>query len=115
MADGVVWLAGGYAPTDWYSDSGTLSPRYGSNHADVWYSKDGADWRQIKADAGSGLPDDGKLERRHAPTCYVVGDSPTQRSLLIVGGTGGTDPNAANARVLNSIRRLPLPEAASLP
>ena len=72
------------------------------------------DWKQFKADIGSGLPDDGKLEPRHA-TCYFVGADATARSLIIIAGTGGTSPNAANAATLNSIRRLPLPEAALLP
>lgn len=113
--DGIVWLAGGYAPTDWLSTDGTISVRYANNHADVWYSRDGIDWKQFKADIGSGLPDDGKLEPRHAPTCYFVGADATARSLIIIAGTGGTSPNAANAETLNSIRRLPLPEAALLP
>jgi len=113
--DGIVWLAGGYAPTDWLLTDGTISARYSINHADVWYSKDGIDWRQFKADLGSGLPDDGKLEPRHAPTCYFTGASAATRSLIIMAGTGGTNPNDALAETLNSIRRLPLPEAASLP
>ncbi len=112
--DGIVWLAGGYAPTDWLSTDGTF-PWVCDNHADVWYSRDGIDWKQFKADIGSGLPDDGKLEPRHAPTCYFVGADATARSLIIIAGTGGTSPNAANAATLNSIRRLPLPEAALLP
>lgn len=115
IADGVTWLAGGYAPTDWNSSGGIISARYALNHADVWYSKNGMDWRQYKADVGSKLPDDGGLEPRHAPTCYVVGDTASARSLLIAAGTGGTDPNAANAETLNSIRRLALPEAGLLP
>lgn len=113
--DGIVWLAGGYAPTDWLSTDGNISVRYANNHADVWYSKNGTDWRQFKADIGSGLPDDGKLEPRHAPTCYFTGASATARSLIIIAGTGGTSPNAADAETLSSIRRLPLPQAASLP
>jgi hypothetical protein len=113
-SDGMIWLAGGYAPTDW-NNSGTLKVRYGANHADVWYSRDGIDWKQLKADAGSGLPDDGKLEPRHAATCYVVGDTAATAKLVIIAGTGGSDPNGANARVINSIRALPLPAAATLP
>jgi hypothetical protein len=111
--DGVIWLAGGYAPTDWTNTSG-LVVRYGANHADVWYSRDGGNWKQFKADAGSGLPDDGGLEPRHASTCYVTDDTATL-NLLIVAGTGGSTQDARNARVLNSIRALPLPQAASLP
>jgi hypothetical protein len=113
--DGIVWLAAGYAPTDWNMTNGQPSVRYSANHADVWYSRDGISWSQFKADQGSGLPDDGKLEPRHAPTCYLVGDTAATRSLVIIAGTGGTDPNDANAATLNSIRRLALPEAATLP
>jgi len=112
--DGVLWLAGGYAQTDW-NKSGTLTVRYGANHADVWYSRDGIDWKQLKADAGSGLPDDGKLEPRHAATCYVAGATTGSASLVMIAGTGGSDPNGGDARVINSIRVLPLPAAASLP
>lgn len=112
--DEIVWLAGGYAPTDWNNTAG-LVVRYGANHADVWYSKDGGDWKQLKADAGSGLDDDGALEPRHAPTCFVTGDTATTKNLVLVAGAGGSDPDAGNARVLNSARALPLPEAASLP
>lgn len=113
--DGVAWLAGGYAPTDWTNLDGIV-PRYGANHSDVWYSKDGSDWQQFKADDGSGLVDDGGLEPRHAPTCYFAnGSSAGAKSLVIMAGTGGVDPNDAHARVINSIRVLPLPVSASLP
>jgi hypothetical protein len=114
--DGIVWLAGGYAPTDWNNADGTIVPRYGANHSDVWYSKDGADWRQFKADNGSGLPDGTALEPRHAPTCYVGNDtSATTKSLIVIGGTGGSNPDDDSARVINSIRRLPLPLTTALP
>jgi len=112
--DGVAWLAGGYAPTDWNNTGGTAVPRYGANHADVWYTRDGSTWKQFKADVGSSLPDDGGLEPRHAPTCYVAGAAPAQ-NLVIVAGTGGSDPDDADAGVINSVRALPLPPAASLP
>ena len=112
--DGVIWLVGGYAPTDW-NNTGTRTVRYGINHADLWYSRDGIDWKQLKADAGSGLPDDGKLEPRHAATCYVVGDTAATTQLVIMAGTGGADPNGADAEVINSIRRLSLPAASTLP
>jgi hypothetical protein len=114
--DGIVWLAGGYAPTDWNNTGGTIKVRYGANHSDVWYSRDAVTWKQLKADAGSGLPDDGQLEPRHAATCYVTPDaSGTGSTLVIIAGTGGSDPNDANAEVINSIRALPLPAAAELP
>jgi len=114
--DGIVWLAGGYAPTDWNNAGGTIKVRYGANHSDVWYSRDAVTWKQLKADLGSGLPDDGKLEPRHAPTCYITPDaSGTGASLVIIAGTGGSDPNDANAETINSIRTLRLPAAAELP
>ena len=112
--DGVVWLVGGYAPTDWNNTNGQVV-RYGANHADLWYTRNGTDWSQLKADLGSGLPDDGQFEPRHAPTCFVVGDSESALTLVIMAGTGGTDPNDAAAQVLNSVRALPLPVATSLP
>jgi hypothetical protein len=112
-ADGVVWLVGGYAVTDYQNSSGTVTLRYGANRADVWYSKDGNSWKQFKADAGSGLPDDGRLEPRHAPTCFVTGGAPAK--FVVMAGTGGSDPNDANARVLNSVRALTLPASTVLP
>jgi hypothetical protein len=112
--DDIVWLAGGYAPTDWNNTNG-LVVRYGANHADVWYSRDGSDWKQLKADVGSGLADDGGLEPRHASTCFVAGDTATTRDLVIIAGAGASTPDASNARVLSSMRALPLPAAAWLP
>ena len=115
--DGVVWLVGGYAPTDYTNTSG-LAVRYAANHADLWYTKNGADWRQLKADRGSGLPDDGGLEPRHAPTCYVTaGSTGAGNNLVVIAGTGAEDPDNAGtyAGVLNSIRSLPLPASVSLP
>jgi hypothetical protein len=113
-ADGVVWLATGYWPTDWDNVSG-VTVRYGANHSDVWYSRDGSDWRQFKADLGSGLADDGKLEPRHAPTCFVTGEPSSGMNLMIIAGSGGSDPSGFNARVLNSVRTLAVPPAALLP
>jgi hypothetical protein len=117
--DGIEWLVGGYAPTDYTNTSG-LAVRYGANHADVWYTRNGADWRQLKADRGSGLPDDGALEPRHAPTCFVApGTTAGVKNLVVIAGTGTTDADPDNAGVeagvLNSIRSLPLPATASLP
>jgi hypothetical protein len=113
--DGVAWLSTGYAPSDWNDTSGAPVVRYGANHAGVWYSKNGSDWRQYKADFGSGLPDDGGLEPRHAPTCFVTGAPPDDMKLLIIAGSGGGDPNGFNARVLNSIRQVGVPAASLLP
>jgi hypothetical protein len=113
-ADGVAWLATGYWPTDWNNVVG-ITVRYGANHSDVWYSLDGSDWKQFKADVGSGLADDGKLEPRHAPTCFVTGDASSGMKLMIVAGSGGRDPNGFNARVLSSVRSLSVPAANLLP
>lgn len=112
--NGIAWLATGYAPTDWNDVDGDLTRRYHANHADVWYSRDGSHWRQLKADAGSGLIDDGKLEPRHAPTCFITPGGP-EGQLTIIAGTGGPDPDDSDANTLNSIRVLPLPAAATLP
>jgi len=112
--DGIIWLVGGYAPTDWNSNGQTLTRRYSANHADVWYTRNGTDWRQLKADAGSGLPDDGMLSPRHAPTCYITANGSAQ-TLVVVAGTGGPNPDAGQAAPLNDIVMLPLPPAAALP
>jgi hypothetical protein len=112
--DNVVWLAGGYAPTDWTNTSG-IQRRYGANHADLWYTKDGDDWKQLKPDLGSNLPDDGIYEPRHAPTCFVTGSSEASLELVIAAGTGGSDPNDGDSRPLNSVRAITLPFAATLP
>jgi hypothetical protein len=112
--DGVVWLVGGYAPTDWNNTSG-ITRRYGANHADLWYTKDGDDWRQLKPDLGSALPDDGIYEPRHAPTCFVTGASESTLRLVIAAGTGGPIPNGGAAQPLNSVRSIALPFAATLP
>jgi hypothetical protein len=111
---GIIWLAAGYAPTDWRNTDGTLTPRYGANHSDVWYSKDGATWKQYKADYGSGLPDGNTLEPRHAATCYVAaGNGANAESLVVVAGSAGSTPDASLENVSNTIRILPLP--ATLP
>ena len=113
-SDGIVWLSGGYAPTDWNNTNGVV-PRYGANHADVWYSRDGGTWHQFKADSGSLLPDDGVFEPRHASTCFIGVDGAGDSNLVVLAGTGGSDPNDNNARVVNSIRLLSLPASTSLP
>ena len=114
--DGIVWLAAGYAPTDWNSNAGVLTPRYGANHSDVWYTKDAITWRQYKADYGSGLPDGNTLEPRHAATCYVdSGSGAAEQALIVIAGTAGPTPNDANAEVSNSIRTVALPAASALP
>lgn len=112
--DGVVWLVGGYAPTDWTNTNG-IQRRYGANHADLWYTKDGGDWKQLKPDVGSALPDDGIFEPRHAPTCVVNGPAESALKLVIAAGTGGSDPDDGDARPLSSVRMIALPFAAALP
>ena len=113
--DGIVWLVGGYAPTDWNDTDGVVTVRYGANHSDAWYSKDGVNWRQFKADNGSGLTDGDTLEPRHAATCFVAQGSPaTTESLVVIGGSAGSNPAATQA-VSNSIRTLSLPAASILP
>jgi hypothetical protein len=111
---GVIWLTGGYAPTDWNDSDGTLKPRYGANHADVWYTKDGLTWKQLKADHGSGLADGNALEPRHAATCYED-ESVDPATLIVIAGSAGTSPDAGNEHVSNSIRLLQVPSAAALP
>jgi hypothetical protein len=114
--DGIVWLVGGYAPTDWNNTDGTLKVRYGGNHSDAWYSKDGVDWRQFKADNGADLPDGSTLEPRHAATCFVASnpDANTQ-SLVVIAGSAGSSPDARQEAVSNSITTLPLPATSTLP
>jgi len=114
--DGIIWLVAGYAPTDWNAIDGTVTVRYGGNHADVWYSKDGAAWRQFKADYGSGLPDGNTLEPRHAATCFVApGSAANTQSLVVVAGSAGSTPDVSNEEVSNTIRTLLLPATADLP
>jgi hypothetical protein len=113
-SEGVIWLTGGYAPTDWNDAGGTLTPRYGANHSDVWYTKDGVTWKQLKADWGSGLPDGTTLEPRHAATCYED-ESTNPATLTVIAGSAGTNPDAGNEHVSNTIRLLQLPPAATLP
>ena len=109
---GVMWLAGGYGVSNWDQTKQRIVTGYEYNLADVWYSRDGASWKQLKPTVGSGLPDDGGLEPRHSPTCYFRRDT---NSLIVAAGKGGVDPFNDNAYVLNSVRRLKLPAANSLP
>lgn len=106
-ATGTIWFTGGYAPTDWNNTDGIV-PRYAKNLADVWYSSNGQSWQQYKADAGSGLPDDGLLEPRHAPMCYIE-TATGSNTLVVVAGKGGSNPDNNYADVLSSIRTLVLP------
>lgn len=112
----VIWLTGGYAPSDWNNTTGSLKPRFGANHSDVWYTRDGENWKQLKADWGSGLPDGNTLEPRHAATCYLnPGGAATVNSLIVIGGSAGTTPDAGEEHVSNSIRLLTLPSTDTLP
>ena len=114
-SDQIILLVGGYAPTDWNEVSGSLTPRYGAdNHSDVWYTRDGVNWKQLKADYGSGLPDGNTLEPRHAATCYVgTGGTAGGSTLMVTAGSEGSTPDSNNERVGNTIRTLVLP--ATLP
>lgn len=114
--DGIIWLVAGYAPTDWNDVDGTVTVRYSENHSDVWYSKDGATWKQFKTDYGSGLPDGNTLEPRHAATCYVgEGSGTEQKSLVVTAGSAGSTPNAGTDHVSNTVRTLALPATTALP
>jgi hypothetical protein len=107
-----IWLVGGYAPTDWTETGSTIAPRYGENHSDVWYTKDGVNWRQFKADYGSGLPDGNALDPRHAATCYI---DAAEQSLIVTAGSAGPTPDEANEEVSNTVATLSIPPAAALP
>jgi hypothetical protein len=114
--DGIVWLVGGYAPTDWNNSGGVISPRFSVNRSDVWYTKDGLTWKQYKADYGSGLSDGNALEPRHAATCYVGTTSDgTANSLVVVAGTSTPTPSTTSNHVSNTIRTVTLPATSSMP
>jgi hypothetical protein len=109
-----IWMVGGYAPTDWTNTGSTIAPRYGENHSDVWYTKDGVNWRQFKADYGSGLPDGNSLDPRHAATCYIDAAA-AQQSLMVTAGSAASTPNEAIESVSNTVATLSVPAAAALP
>jgi hypothetical protein len=109
-----IWMVGGYWPTDWTNTGGDIAPRYGENHSDVWYTKDGVNWRQYKADYGSGLPDGDTLEPRHAATCYIDAAA-ANRSLIVVAGSAASTPNEADETVTNTVATLSIPAVAALP
>jgi hypothetical protein len=114
--DGIVWLVGGYAPTDWNNINGTITPRYSVNRSDVWYTKDGATWKQFKTDYGSGLTDGNALEPRHAATSYVSTPAGgAGKSLVVVAGTATPTPATNSNHVSNTIRTLALPATSALP
>ena len=113
-SSGTVWLAGGYL-ADFTNSAGGI--RFESNLADVWYTKDGSTWKQLKADAGSGLPDDGWFEPRHAPTCYI--DAVNNRLVIVAGKeTAFVAPPKTvhdSGNVSRNVRILQLPNPATLP
>jgi hypothetical protein len=78
----------------------------------VWYTKDGVNWRQFKADYGSGLPDGNALDPRHAATCYI---DAAEQSLIVTAGSAGPTPDEANEEVSNTVATLSIPPAAALP
>jgi hypothetical protein len=109
---GTFWLIGGFGD---YSRFGL----YTQNMADVWYSKDGINWKQYKTAVGSGFPDDGVYQPRHAPTCYVRPDTNT---LIIAAGKGGTRAdnlldatNGDYAIMRDDVVSLQLPTQSQLP
>ena len=109
---GTFWLIGGFGD---YSRYGL----YTQNMGDVWYSIDGANWKQYKAAVGSGLPDDGVYQPRHAPTCYVRPDTNT---LIVAAGKGGTradnllDATNGNYAIMrDDVVSLELPAQSELP
>ncbi len=111
--NGTLWLAGGYAPVYLNSTDGTVAPGYAVNFADVWYSKDGMNWKQYKADFGSGLADDKQFEPRHAPTCYA----PTTAAgplLVVVAGKAGATPDNNYASPSQGVATLALPSDPSV-
>lgn len=110
--DGIVWLVGGYAPTDWVNVS-TVAPRFAQNHSDVWFTFDGINWRQYKGDYGSGVGDEAEFEPRHAPTCYID-ESAATKNLVVAAGTGASVADSTQASLMNSVRSLPLPSVAAL-
>lgn len=117
-ASGTTWLVGGYS-----ADFATSSPgavRFGTNLADVWYTKDGLNWKQFKMDIGSHLPDDlsNGLEPRHAPVCFV--DAVNNRLVVVAGKvTRQPEPNPPYSHdsgdVSNDVRTLQLPDSRALP
>jgi len=109
-----IWMVGGYWPTDWTNTGSAVAPRYGENHSDVWYTKDGVNWRQFKADYGSGLPDGNALDPRHAATCYIDAAAAGQ-SLIVTAGSAEPGPDQANESVTNTVATLSVPAAAALP
>ena len=124
---GTTWLVGGYSV-----DFATASPgeiRFETNLADVWYTKDGLNWKQFKTDVGSQLPDDLSLGvgPRHAPICYI--DPVNNRFVVVAGKTTRQPtpnppynaqnpspvPNHDSGNVSNDVRVLQLPDPAVLP
>jgi hypothetical protein len=109
-----IWMVGGYWPSYWTNSGSTITAQYGENHSDVWYTKDGVNWRQFKADFGSDLPDGSALDPRHAATCYIDAAA-TGQSLIVTAGSAGSSPYAGDESVSNSVATLSVPAAAALP
>lgn len=84
---GTIWLFGGYMPTN------------GQDLSDLWYSRDGLNWKQLTV---AGL----SSQNRHAPTCFIRTGSNT---LLIVAGKGGADADNDSASVTNTVTAIDLP------
>lgn len=73
------------------------------NLGDVWNSGDMNTWNRLKDEDGK----ETAIISRHAPACLY---RPKTRSILIVGGKGGTDQNNDKAHVRNDVLSLKLPD-----
>jgi hypothetical protein len=124
---GTTWLVGGYSVDFATASRGEI--RFETNLADVWYTKDGLNWKQFKTDVGSQLPDDLSLGigPRHAPICYI--DAVNNRFVVVAGKTTPQPtpnppynaqnppplPNHDSGNVSNDVRILQLPDPSVLP
>jgi hypothetical protein len=97
---GTLWLFGGYR------QQGDMA----INLSDLWYSKDGLHWRQLKP-AAPDLLSDPVSRPRHAPSCHLD----AANRLTVVAGRGDSDPDARHAAVLNDVIRIDLPRDSILP
>lgn len=112
-ASGTLWLMGGYE-VSYRNDTvpaslGSIG--YHRNLGDLWYSKDGIAWKQLKADVDSGMLSE-TAATRHAPTCVV--DHATN-TLYVIAGKGGNHADNDLAVLQRTVRSLQLPAASSLP
>jgi hypothetical protein len=95
--EGVLWMMGGFR-----REAGGVQ----RNFTDVWYSRDGIEWRALATR-------DTALAPRHAPACYFE-QRGAERSLYVVGGKGGEIEFSEYTRVLNDVARLSVPPTTEL-